>query len=41
VRFEEVWVGGHVRRKAMYRRLLKALRCTCKFEDVSKSADPF
>jgi len=33
-----VCVGGHYRRKALYRRLLSALRRTCKFEDMSKGA---
>lgn len=30
-----VRVGGHFRRKALYRKLLSALKCTCKFEDLS------
>ncbi len=38
---DEVWIGGHVRRKAMYRRMLSALRCTCKFENLSHSDDLF
>ena len=28
-------VGGHYRRKALYRMLLSALKCTCKFNDIS------
>lgn len=31
-----VTVGGHFRRKALYRRLLSALRCTCRFQDLSR-----
>jgi hypothetical protein len=30
-----IQIGGHYRRKALYRKLLSALKCTCKFEDVS------
>ena len=29
-------IGGHYRRKALYRKLLQSLKCTCKFEDVSQ-----
>jgi len=32
----EVIVGGHWRRMAMYARMLKALRCTAKFHDISE-----
>ena len=28
-------IGGHFRRKALYRRLLCSLKQTCKFEDLS------
>ena len=34
-----VHVGAHYRRKAMYRHLLRALKCTCKFPDISSSID--
>ena len=32
---ETVWVGGHLRRKALYARLLSALKRTTKFEDLT------
>ena len=35
--FVSVRVGGHYRRKALYRKLLSALACTCKFDVVSRS----
>ena len=31
-----VRVAGHFRRQALYRRMLSALRCTCRFQDVSR-----
>ena len=31
-----VVVGGHLRRKACYKRMLCALKATCKFEDISR-----
>ena len=30
-----ITIGGHYRYKAMYRMILAALRCTCKFEDLT------
>ena len=27
-----ILIAGHYRQKAMYRKMLKALKCTCKFE---------
>ena len=32
-----VWIGGHYRMQANYKRLLKALPCTCKFTDISRT----
>ena len=32
---ETVWVGGHLRRKALYAHLLSALKRTTKFEDLT------
>ena len=32
VKHHAILIAGHYRQKAMYRKMLKALKCTCKFE---------